>query len=566
MSQGTVTLEGNTWVIDARPHIMTRLRRLFAAAKPAGDIRLTATDDVCRDLEWVCERYDLDVSDRDLLAERAERHRLTQKACDDLLAGRVDPRQFDLALPPRGYQRIAADMALRTGGLLVADEVGLGKTITAICMLTDPRVRPALVVTLTHLPRQWEEQIHRFAPGMAVHVVRKSTPYDVTGAPRKADQPELFERRLPDVLIVNYHKLAGWTDHLRGVVRGVVFDEIQELRRTESAKYAAARAIVDRAAFVMGLSATPIYNYGGEIHAVLDCIRPGALGDWDEFNRDWCGWGDRRTARVKEPAAFGAWAREQGLMIRRTRRDVGRELPSLQVVPHQVEADEKALNRIRGDAAELARVIMARESGWQERGQASREFDVRIRQATGIAKAPYVAEFVRLLVESGEKVVLYGWHREVYALWADALRDVGVVFYTGTESTPQKAQAASAFVEGDAQVLVMSLRSGAGLDGLQSACRTVVFGELDWSPGVHHQCIGRVHRDGQLEPVVAYYLLADSGSDPIVSDVLGVKRRQAEGINDPDAPAVEVVDDAGKGDAIRRLAASFLERRTKGAA
>jgi hypothetical protein len=48
-----------------------------------------------------------------------------------------------------------------------------------------------------------------------------------------------------------------------------------------------------------------------------------------------------------------------------------------------------------------------------------------LRQATGIAKAPFVADFVRLLVESGEKVLLYGWHREVYSIWRDKLKDLG---------------------------------------------------------------------------------------------------------------------------------------------
>src|SRR5579884_3848269 len=43
----------------------------------------------------------------------------------------------------------------------------------------------------------------------------------------------------------------------------------------------------------------------------------------------------------------------------------------------------------------------------------------------------------------------------------------------------------------------MSLRSGAGLDGLQEDCTVGVFGELDWSPEQHRQCIGRLDRDGQ---------------------------------------------------------------------
>jgi SNF2 family DNA or RNA helicase len=85
-----------------------------------------------------------------------------------------------------------------------------------------------------------------------------------------------------------------------------------------------------------------------------------------------------------------------------------------------------------------------------------------------------------------------------------------------------------------------------------------VFGELDWSPGVHEQCIGRVHRDGQTEKVVAYYLVSDRGSDPVVADVLGLKRAQIEGVRDPDASLIEKLETGG-GHA-RRLAEAYLSK------
>src|SRR4028118_2226849 len=50
--------------------------------------------------------------------------------------------------------------------------------------------------------------------------------------------------------------------------------------------------------------------------------------------------------------------------------------------------------------------------------QASEEFSNKLRQATGIAKAPFVAEFARMLVEAGETVVLRGRHRAGYDGWA----------------------------------------------------------------------------------------------------------------------------------------------------
>ena len=218
----------------------------------------------------------------------------------------------------------------------------------------------------------------------------------------------------------------------------------------------------------------------------------------------------------------------------------------------------RALVNLQGDAMALARVILARNENYRgEKMQASGQFDQLVRQATGIAKAPFVAEFVRLLVESGQQVVLFGWHREVYGIWQERLADLAPALYTGTESPKQKQAAKEAFLKGDAKVLLMSLRAGAGLDGLQDCCATVVFGELDWSPGVHEQCIGRVHRDGQTEPVMAYFLISNEGSDPIVAEVLGVKREQIEGVRNPGEHLVERRD-IGENQ-LRALAQAFLE-------
>jgi len=248
------------------------------------------------------------------------------------------------------------------------------------------------------------------------------------------------------------------------------------------------------------------------------------------------------------------------MMLRRTRADVGRELPPLSRVPHYIEADESVIENVAASCTELARVLLTDgQTHKMQKLQASEELTNKLRQATGVAKAPFVASFVRMIVESGERVVLYGWHRQVYEIWQRALADLNPALYTGTESANQKDESRRRFIAGEAKILIMSLRSGAGLDGLQGHCRNVVFGELDWSPGVHEQAIGRVHRDGQTDPVVAYFLVAETGSDPIVSDVLGVKREQIEGVKNPDAELMEKLEiDV---DRVKRLAASFLAQR-----
>lgn len=536
------------WAITAAPSVMLRLRRLFQGTDRAGKtIHVADTLEACRDLAWVCERWPLDVDPADHAFDRARRHRDSESAIERILAAEYVPRAVSLAVEPREYQRIAADLALVTRGLLLADDLGIGKTASAICVLVNAEVRPALVVTLTHLPRQWEAELKKFAPQLRVHRIRDGALYDLAswgGKRRKAGQLELAGAgaQLPDVIVTSYSKLAKWADALSGVVRSVVFDEVQELRHEKtgqfpSQRYAAARQIGEAAELRMGLSATPIYNNGGEIFSVLGALNPGALGTWREFAATWCHAenADRAKANLRDPREFGAWAREQGYMLRRTRSDVGRELPPITRAIHHVDVEQQPLTAIEGRAAELAKIILAEGGAGVDKMNASGELDWKLRQATGLAKAPFVADFVRMLAESGETVLVYAWHHVVYDVLEERLRDLGVVRFTGEESSAHKARSLEAFKAGASRILLMSLRAGAGVDGLQHTCRTVVFAELDWSPGVHEQALGRVARDGQKDPVVGYYLVADQGSDPIVADVLGVKTVQVDGIRDPDA-------------------------------
>lgn len=96
------------------------------------------------------------------------------------------------------------------------------------------------------------------------------------------------------------------------------------------------------------------------------------------------------------------------------------------------------------------------------------------------------------------------------------------------------------------------------INSLQEVCKVGVFGEIDWSPGVHTQCIGRYHRDGQDEPSLAYFLLADEGSDPVIADILGLKKGQSDGVLDPDADLLETL--ALEPGSIKRLATVYLEK------
>lgn len=530
------------WVLsEVEPHVAIRLKAIFNRLpkhKPA-PFKLDGTDEVASELEWFTSRFPLEISTQDelILRKRAIAHREAQSALDLIFQDGYVPPSFKINGELREYQAKAVDLFLKKKRLLVGDAVGLGKTLVGVGAFADPRTLPALVVVQAHLPRQWQSQITRFL-GARTHIIKKSKPYDLPQA---------------EVYICSYSKLAGWVDRFCAFgFKSVVFDEIQELRREDSQKHQAARAIGESAEYVLGLSATPVYNKGDEIFNVYQSIKPGCLGDKEDFLREWCS----NSYWVKDPKALGSYLREQFLFLRRTRADVARELPMVNRITHTVGHDEEAVEKVEDVARALA--LRTTTGSFLERGEAARELDMLMRMITGVSKAKFVAEYVRILLENDEPVLLVGWHRDVYEIWLRELEEFKPVMFTGSESAAQKEEARLAFMEGRSKLMIMSLRSGIGLDGLQERCRYVVFGELDWSPAVHEQVIGRIDRDGQKDQVTAIFLVSEGGSDPLVVDLLGLKASQAAGIIDPLATSQEVHSDSSR---IKALAEFVLRKR-----
>lgn len=559
MSYGQIAFDGRNWQIQCEPQVRARLKRVFPRIpQQAGSVQpLLASPENSRELLWFLQRYPMDMDEPSAarLAGLSDAHIDMEKSLAELVAGRLPMPGFELAKPPREYQRFGATQLEIRGGLLLADDLGLGKTVSGICPMSIPANLPAVVVYPAALPNHWPEKLAEFAPNLRVHHIRKGQPYPLTKQPRQRVK-DLWDT-LPDVVLISYHKLRGWADVLGEIVQYAVFEECQQLRNADSAIYTACKHLAAQARLRMGLTATPIYNYGGEFYHVVNVLLPDSLGGYDEFLREWCIGGGGEKPRLKDAEQFGNYLRREGIMLRRTRKEVGRELPALSKIPHEIECDSSVLEKITGDAVALAKTILAANESFRgQRMQAAGELDLLVRHATGVAKAPYVAEFVKLLLESGEQVLLFGWHRDVYQIWAEKLAEYNPCMYTGTESPNQKQASKEAFMRGESRVMLISLRAGAGIDGLQHHCSTVVYGELDWSPGVHEQCTGRVHRDGQQNPVQAYYLVSNEGSDPIVSDVLGVKREQIEGVRNPHDDLIERLDTGGN--TLRALAEKFL--------
>lgn len=524
---GKIDFAGNQWWIGNLPaHVSLRFKKMFSGIPFAQTPPFILKDRVSfvRDLEWFVSRYPMEFTDRaaaqfavQTKAWRDDMAALETLKSPDYRSGLITGfREPEKARP---HQLRAAEMLRRRKSLLLLDDVGLGKTVSSLAAIADGWGLPAAIVVQPHLSAQWiTEYINRFTHLKAIEI-----------KDRRA-------RTLPaaDVYVFRYSNIDGWVDYFEPLgLRTAIFDEVQELRHGRSTQKGMAahalRSVVENA---IGLTATPIYNYGSEIFHVVDLLSPGALGSWHEFITNWCSANGGHWI-VTDPEALGTFLVDEGIALRRTAdsEEVAMSLPPLRKVVLEVGWNEGDVETDRELQVRLAQRVL--RGSFTEKGQAARELDILLRQETGIAKARSVAAYVRTLVEAGESVLLGGWHREVYRIWNTALADLNPLMFTGSETQPQKRKAKQALLSGESNVLMMSLRSGAGLDGLQQVVRQVVIGELDWSPQVHRQFIGRAHRDGQTEPVTAHYLHVDGGSDPVIMSTLGLKASQSHGILNP---------------------------------
>ncbi len=511
----------NDWVItQLAPHVMIKLKLIFESINKSRSLPIKIPNllNNVQDIYWFMQRYPLNIEIKDfiylkkqlLVAEEKE------KRLEEILQNNYDSvtTQIHNHFKIRDYQEKAVALFHQTGNLLVGDDVGLGKTVVTIASASNPNFLPALIVVEPHLLYQWKEEVNKFT-NLRVHLIDQKKDYDLPPA---------------DIYITKYNMLYDWANRLRKVnLKMVAYDEIQQLRRIESNKYAGAKILSKFVPKCLGLSATPIFNYGDEIFNVMDIIKPGCLGRREDFLREWTNNGEGKI--IKDPSAMGAFLRDNYLMIRRNRSDV--DLPDfemrkiIQKVPHDYNTIRKEEEVLKT----LAHKVL--EGNYFEKGQAARELDIKMRYLTGMAKAKAVSDYAKIFLERGENIVLAGWHRGVYDVWKEELKKYSPLLYTGSESKKKKHENIKAFKEGSGQVLIMSLRSGAGINGLQENCNTIIFGELDWSPAVHKQLQGRLARDGQSKSIDIIFVTTDYGSDPLMIDMLGLKGSQAKGIIDP---------------------------------
>jgi len=425
------------------------------------------------------------------------------------------------------YQHETVRKVLRhfKGRALLADEVGLGKTIEACLVLKEywmrGLVRKALVLTPPSLVSQWKgELIEKF--GLA--------PVSPDGAEFRRDPPQFWKA---EPLVVCSIAQARLDLHAKAVAEVpwdmVVVDEAHCLKNRSSANWQLVDSLQKK--FLLMLTATPVENNLIELYNLITLLKPGLLATEPVFRKTYVTPGKPKAPR--NPEQLRTMLGE--VMIRNTRAVVDVKLPrriaaSVPVTPSKIEAEtydhvsrfvadryrqasgkqappgalDLMLRQAGSSPQALARSAAhaLREAAWLDPA-GRRELETIFELAAGVDESAKGIQLGQMLAARQSKAVVF---TEFFPTLDHLMRvceqhDVPYSFFSGELSRADK-DAAIAHFRDHARVL---LSTGAGGEGrnLQFA-DTIVNFDLPWNPMRIEQRVGRVHRIGQDRDVFVF--------------------------------------------------------------
>ena len=430
------------------------------------------------------------------------------------------------------------------GRAILADEVGLGKTIEAGIVLKEyllrGAVRTVLVLVPASLCEQWAAELWE---KFELDFVVSRGPAGQWG-------------RHP--LVISSLETARHERHRRRV-RGanydlVVVDEAHRLRNHLTLGWKFLNELNPR--YLLLLTATPVQNDMRELFNLATLVRPGTVGTFTQFRRDFLSGHDRRSPRNTPRLR----ALLESVMIRTRRSDTNlafapRKVETLWVSQTPAErrlyqqVSDFVADSVRADIGQPGRphyftlVVLQKEMGssWA----AARATLVKLAQnpdgldpkrlralagkAGDITAAPSKVKTLMRAIASmgGEKCIVFTQFRSTQEIIVQTLRAEGIepAIFHGELGWREKEEALEQF-RTSLQVLVSTEAGGEGRN-LQF-CRIVVNYDLPWNPMRLEQRIGRVHRLGQLHPVRVINLSARGTIEAHVLEILDRKIRMFE--------------------------------------
>ena len=460
----------------------------------------------------------------------------------------------DIAPRPRPFQRQGIEWLVGRQHALLADTMGLGKSMQAIRAAHQIGAQRVLIVAPKATITGWQREIALWSGGERQAAVVQGGKIPTAGWvilpwSRVVARCDDFLAHQWDVLILDEaHYAKSGKGSQRAVAALGAWDR-------KGGGFVRCKGLVDAAERAWMLTGTPMPNRPIELHPLLQALQVQWARGKEKFGTRYCYRKNRWTYRGYD--FQGAQNLDElnekltsTIMLRRTPEMVPGQLP--EIVRDQVPL--RATREMR--EAEEILSQEAREALTQWEGQAGIpgfEDLSAYRRQLGEAKAPAVADWVEqwLKVNERESIVVFGHHQKALDMIAERLGKKGIktiVAHGGNAADSQYRQSlVDDFAEGKDGVRVFLGSTGAcgtGMNGLHLRAHVCAFAEQEWTPGEFAQAEGRIRRLGgqHAEQAVAYYLVAGGGlEEHIVTTVTGKIEDQSVAIDGAEVDCLEAI-------------------------
>ncbi len=416
----------------------------------------------------------------------------------------------------------------KCGRFLLADEMGVGKTIQAIGISAIYKENwPVLVICPSSLKLAWRDEIINWLTEIVskkeVQVFKTSKDNFKEDAKFYVMSYDLSIRLLDKIIKKNFNF--------------IIADEVHYLKNRDSKRSKYLIPIMQRCKRLILLSGTPILAKPVEAYPILNALRPDIFRSFKTFGTRYCN-------PVLRP--FGIdWSGSSNsrelhfllsrLMIRRLKKDVLSELPPKKRQKVEIQTDKKIINQIRVlmnksnkinlENSNILNALQKIDEDGNIKDNRGDEDDnalgcfTKAYMLTGKAKIPGIKEYVNYLIDNSCKFLIFAHHSEVLDAIEEEVKKskIGYMRIDGKVSNEKRHEKVNQF-QTDNNCLVAILGITACATGLTlTKASTVVFAELHFTPAIMIQAEDRAHRIGQEHQCVnVHYLFASDTIDEVV--------------------------------------------------
>ncbi|MCG6882066.1 MAG: DEAD/DEAH box helicase [Deltaproteobacteria bacterium] len=430
------------------------------------------------------------------------------------------------------------------GGLL-CDDMGLGKTHEVMAFMVGllergTQAEPFLVVCPTTVLSHWKNILNQYAPVLkpAIYHGQKR---DLRGA--LGDHP---------LLLTSYGILRRDIEALETLHFSVaVFDEIQNLKNTQTQLYHSAKRI--QARMKLGLTGTPIENRLGELKALLDLTLPGYLGKDANFDHRYVNPIENRNDEARKAHLSALIA---PFTLRRKKESVLGDLPdkiedirTCELSEDQVKLYRDAIssrgndlvNNLREPKKTIPYIHIFSLLNLLKQicnHPALINGNMNDYQNFQSGKWDLFKELLAETLQSGQKVVIYSQFLNMIEIMEKYLAQMGTDFVSLTGRTTNREKIIYRFNEdSDCRVFVGSLKAGGvGIDLV--AASVVIHYDRWWNAAKEDQATDRVHRIGQKRGVQVFKLVTEGTLEEKIAAIIAKKRNLMDSVVEESDPAV----------------------------